>query len=277
MNAKLRSALLDSVSYAWRLTYSPRVIYHHSVHPTLNESLSPANFRRQIEWLQAYGYQFLTFSDLVKQVLNGSAVNKAVAITFDDGYLDNYEYALPILIEYAVPATFFVVSGMIGATPQRTELGNRLYPGRKMMTKQHLVELHSMGMEVGSHTRSHIHVRNELARSAPQTWNEIVGSRQDLENVIGESVISFAYPNGQKGVFGASTRELLQRAGYEYAATTIWGDVKTDCDPLEIQRMEIKAEDSLSVFEKKMTGKYDFLHWVHQVRDGSRTWLREDV
>jgi peptidoglycan/xylan/chitin deacetylase (PgdA/CDA1 family) len=205
-------------------------------------------------------------------VLAGQASDRTVSITFDDGYLDNYEIALPILVEYDVPATFFVVSGMIGQFPLGSERGSQLNPDRHMMTSGHLRELVSLGMEVGSHTRSHTHVRNELRRSRSNAWSETAGSRQELEDIVGTEIASFAYPNGQRGVFDAATKALLEQAGYKCAATTICGYLDQRSDPMEAPRVKVNGEDTLSVFRRKVLGKYDYLRLIHLARDGSKEW-----
>jgi len=261
-----------TIASVWPRRHRPRIIYHHSVHPNLEGSLSPDNFRRQIEWLRSNGYEFLNFSDLVRRALSGEIPNKAVSITFDDGYLDNYNHALPILIEEGVTATFFVASGLMQRRDGGVRIGEKLYPNRQMMSDIHLRELIASGMEVGSHTRTHIHVRNTMQRSVDVAWDELVGSRTELEEMTNSKITSFAYPNGQKGVFNASTRDLLRRAGYKYGATTIWGYVKTNSNPLEVPRIGINTDDSLNVFCAKMLGKYDFITWIHKLRDGSRKW-----
>ena len=90
--------------------------------------------------------------------------------------------------------------------------------------------------------------------------------------MTGHEIVSFAYPNGQKGVFDSSTRGLLAEAGYRYAATTMWGYVNPACDPLAIPRIEIRVDDTFETFCAKMTGRYDFIRYVHLLRDGSRRW-----
>lgn len=268
----IKTHLKHGLAAIWRRKSAPRIIYHHSIHPSDSLSLSPDMFHRQIVWLQEEGYCFFTFSHMVQQTLAGKVQPKSVSITFDDGYLDNYEYAFPILKELGVPATFFIVSGMIKDVSENTREGNLLYPDRLMMNKRHVAELAAAGMEVGSHTRTHIHLRYMLKKSPVQALEELCSSRNELEEITGREVSSFAYPNGQKGVFDVSTRELLAEAGYQFAATTMWGQMNAGCDPLAIPRIEMRNDDSFHIFRAKMSGQYDFMGWFHQVHDGSRQW-----
>jgi len=276
MNVKSTAKKLayKTFSTVWPKIYLPRVIYYHSVHPDndLTRRLAPDKFLAQMQWLQNNHYDICTFSQLAKRVYSGTATQKSVAITFDDGYLDNYKTVLPILLDYQIKATFFVITSMIGDSPKRSDDGKRLCPSRYMMTKQQLREMHNSGMEIGSHTQTHIHVRDQLGHSYNMAWNELAGSRAILENIIGDEVKTFCYPNGQNGVFNQETKKLLQDAGYEYAATTIWGAFNHQADPLEIPRIRIRPDDSLADFEKKLSGQYDFIRGVHQSRDGSKNW-----
>lgn len=273
MRQQLRHLLLSGLSTFWRKKYAPRVIYYHSIHPTCDLSQTPDSFRGNLTWLQENGFQFFTFQDLLRQIRASGVPTKAVAITFDDGYRDNYTHALPILTEMRIPATFFVVSSMIKERPEPTTSGHRLYNHRVMMTQAEVRELHRQGMEIGSHTRTHVHVKRLAQQSKDRAWEELYWSRIELQDIVGTPIASFAYPNGQKGVFDNTTKSLLRETGYEYAATTIWGYInEVTCDQLETPRMEIRADDTVGTFRAKMGGKYDFLHQLHMNRDGSRYW-----
>ncbi len=185
-----RKLAYKTFSTFWPKTCLPRVIYYHSVHPDQNlpRRLSPDKFLAQMQWLQRNQYDICTFSQLARRVYSGLGTQQSVAITFDDGYLDNYETALPILLDHQMKATFFVITNMIGDLPKSSDDGKRLCPSRQMMTKQQLREMHNLGMEIGSHTRTHIHVRDELRRSYHAAWNELAGSRQALEDLLGSEV-----------------------------------------------------------------------------------------
>jgi peptidoglycan/xylan/chitin deacetylase (PgdA/CDA1 family) len=266
------SFFYNILSGVWPTKDAPRAIYYHSIHASLPRSQHPEEFERQISWLRERDYAFFTFSDLLASSMKGKLSPKSVAITFDDGYLDNYEYALPILLAHDVPATFFVVSGLVGEKPLSTDKSNKLYRDRYIMTKGQLHEMGQLGMEIGSHTASHIHVRRTLTLSSDKAAQELLQSRKALESIVKQPVVTFAYPNGQKGVFDTITKQLLIESGYRYAATTIWGYIGHRCDLLQVPRIEIKSDDSIETFSAKISGKYDFLRWLHYLRDGSRKW-----
>ena len=164
----------------------PRItaLCYHEVRPDRKEDLlnvPPEFFRRHIQEFKKAGYKFIDVSDL-QQYRMGTAElpEKAVLISFDDGYADNYTYAYPILLEEQVPGTFFVVSGTVGHD-------NR-------MTADELREMQANGMKIGSHTVSH----ENLAEMGAQSINfEMRESRAALEKLLGKPVYALAYPEGK--------------------------------------------------------------------------------
>lgn len=253
------------LNLAWSLGVprkTNRCIYYHSVHPVATKSHDPNVFREQLRWLRTNGYK----SILAKQVPDYRTAKKGqwVCISFDDGYLDNAEIALPILLQEGFVATVFVVTGMVGRDD--SSVGHRLYPGRPMLDKARIRSLADAGIEIGSHTVSH-HMATRL--SPEQFYRELLDSKKFLEDVIGKPVRSFSYPNGQRGAFSTETRKMLVKAGYEVAFTTLWGSVGPNCDPLTMPRCEIAAEDSIEDFAAKMLGQRDYLVVIHRMFDGS--------
>jgi peptidoglycan/xylan/chitin deacetylase (PgdA/CDA1 family) len=271
----LKHYLRTLASRPWPEQIAPRVVFYHSVHPAQDLSIKPALFAEHVDWLLANGFQILTFSQLTKRVQAGDGASKLVCITFDDGYADNYEYAVPILMHRQIQATFFVVTGLMSdSAPLSSNDGNYLYSDREMLTKSQLSEMHTCGLEIGSHTRSHVHVKKTLQQSELVLIDELVGSRKDLEDCLGVSVTCFAYPYGQKGFFDANTARYVRAAGYQYAATTIWGRVTPLTNPLEIPRMEIKFDDSIDDFKQKIMGRHDYMRYYELAFDRSAKWKR---
>lgn len=168
-------------------------------------TLSPGLLNRQLDYLKARRYRFISFSEYVErlpQIAKGREL--LTTVTFDDGWLDNFSYALPILSQKRIPATFFVVSGRM----------ERISSDRRMSAEQ-LRLLSNSGMTIGAHTRSH---PNLTEVSGAELDQELRGSREDLENILQRPVRFFAYPGGQ---FNLRIVKATQEAGYDAACSVI--------------------------------------------------------
>lgn len=158
------------------------ILCYHEVAPTpTNEyTVSTEDFRNHIRELKKQGYNFLTASEL-KSIMDGKKTlpEKPVLITFDDGYLDNYTEAYPILLEEKATATFFVVSSNVGHD-------NR-------MTVEQLKQMKTNGMDIESHTVNH-DILSKI--SLEQVETEFRKSQQDLQDMLGFPILAIAYPCG---------------------------------------------------------------------------------
>jgi peptidoglycan/xylan/chitin deacetylase (PgdA/CDA1 family) len=171
----------------------PVLCYHH-VGEKLPHSwplltVSPSVFRRQIAWLAEHSYTAIHASDWLAWVKQGTALpEKPVLITFDDGYSDLIDHAIPVLEEHAFKATIFFVSQHLGgASTWDVPLG---HPSRPLMTAEQVKKCPKYGIEVGAHSRTHPDLRT-LADVALRT--ELEGSRADLTELMGHTVNTFAY------------------------------------------------------------------------------------
>lgn len=234
----------------WRTHESgtTRILTYHSVgnrpHPM---NVSPQSFREQVTWLADY-YPVIWMEDL----LGGKP---GVAITFDDGYRDNLTNAAPILSELGLPATVFIVPGRVGGRLHHD--GDA--PGAELMTWEEIKELRATGFSVGSHSMTHARL-SKLDPAAQR--HEIVDSKDIIEDQLSEPVAGFAYPFGSALDYDAVSRELVQEAGYHYAASNKYGPMRTPCDPWELRRIWIDDTDDLESFQAKIDGRLDALAWL---------------
>jgi peptidoglycan/xylan/chitin deacetylase (PgdA/CDA1 family) len=191
--------------------FVPPILYYHRVDPDLSPhaGVTPDQFRSQLSILKQAGFQGTTLDFAMKNGHTDPVTGKKiVAITFDDGYQDNYRYAMPILQEFGFLATIFCLSGKIGGISDWTE--DPIWKGHPLLDAPQMRELSLLGLEIGSHTRTHV----DLSRlSSTDARDEIVHSKSDLEELLGVPVRSFCYPFG---AYREETPTLVRSAGYSW-------------------------------------------------------------
>lgn len=167
-------------------------------------TVEPAVFEEQMRHLKENGFTAVRLEALVDHLLRGTPLpEKPVVLTFDDGWDNQYRFALPILVKYGHQATFFVTTDFLGH-------------GR-FLTWPQLKEMESRGMSIGSHTMSHPF----LARlSDPRVRREVEGSKTALEKFLGHPVRTFAYPYGS---YNNRVASAVRAAGYDAARSVASG------------------------------------------------------
>ncbi len=169
------------------------ILFYHRVadrHPNA-WTISTRKFIRHIEWIRRR-YEIIALAEAQRR-LAGRSTTPAVCITFDDGYADNCDAALPYLLGNDIPLTYFVASEHVLSDlpfPHDIQHGELLRPN----TPAQIRALAQAGVEIGAHTRTHA---NLGAASLPAVEDEIAGSKQDLEQLTGTPVRYFAFPYGQ--------------------------------------------------------------------------------
>jgi peptidoglycan/xylan/chitin deacetylase (PgdA/CDA1 family) len=181
----------------------------------------------------------ISLHELIRRLQAREPLRGSLAITFDDGYEDNYTTALPILKKYGFPATIFVTTGLIGKSDKR---------GLQRMGEAQLKELEQNGLvSIQPHTVNH----PELGEIADDTARqEIVGSRLELEHLLNKQCVQFAYPYGS---FTNNTIELLSAAGFVAAFTVREDVVMQGTDLLQIPRASIDRTTTFSQFKGKLS------------------------
>lgn len=199
------------------------IFYYHSVGNQGPETLPARKFRIHLELIREQGFKAITFSELLSLRLDDTG--RYVVLSFDDGLLDNFEHAAPILDEFGYKATFFIIPGfddMIRWVNPKTRAWSDFktsgftipFPSMKKHHRQQLLE---SGMEIGCHTMSHPKL-NEI--SDDQLGIEISDSKALLEDQLGSKITTFCYP---KGRYNNPVLDRVRSAGYRGACTTMPG------------------------------------------------------
>ena len=182
-------------------------------------------------------FHVVSLSTLVDALVQGKRLHCELAITFDDGYLDNFENAAPVLRDLGLPATFFVVTNFIG-TKTVPWWDSHLPERQPWMDWTHVRELHDHGFAIGCHTLSH---QNLAEISRDHANEEIRVGRTALEDRISASVEHFAYPYGGKENITEEVRDLVREAGFRSCCSCHGGLTVTYQDPFRLTRVPLAS------------------------------------
>jgi peptidoglycan/xylan/chitin deacetylase (PgdA/CDA1 family) len=204
----------------------------------------PDDFSHQMDHLVA-AYKPVTLADLVAGVRGERPLpERAVHVTFDDGFTGVLKHAAPVLAARKIPATMFAVSARLGRSNDWMTV--RGFPERPLVTAAQLRELESMGFVIGSHTQSHARL-TEI--DGQRIAAEVVDSRHALQDTLGKDVSYFAYPYG---LHNDAVRDAVVAAGYRAACSTVSGFNRHGQDAYLMRRIDVFGTDRLWQFRQKL-------------------------
>jgi len=209
------------------------VLYYHSVRESADNevTISPESLRMQLEYIKDQGYITLTLDELKNYLLNSSPIpDKSIVITFDDGYMDNYYNAFPILKNLNMVATIFCIT---------SDLDGSYY-----LSKEAIREMSDYGIDIESHTVNHPKL-NQLTYD--KQLSELKESKETLESITGKKVDSIAYPFGD---FNDDSVKAAKDSGYTLAFTTKRGLSDRDDNILKLDRIYISSKYDMSTFKE---------------------------
>ena len=257
---KFKDALVSGGRWYARGRASERrvVLCYHSVHPTKKfATVTPGQFDQHLQWLKQT-CRVVDFHDIP---IDGPTQRKpTVAITFDDGFADNFEYAFPLLCKHGLTATFFVTSGLIARDAKVLErfMDDRSAPLEDVrpMTWENLHEMGRHGMEIGDHTYGH----PNLARlDADAALREFIRSRDVLTQRLGRDVRATAYPYGKyRRHYTRETMDAAREAGFARAGAVAFRTVHADDSPWALPRFFVSRDD-ISTLSDKVFGAWDVI------------------
>ena len=203
--------------------------------------INPNYFKRLIRYL-VQRYRFISLEELTEMIEHKIKLpSRTLVLTFDDGYANNYTEALPILKEYQLRATIFMPSGFVGKPNYLdTEMINKLV---------------AEDLDIGGHTVNH----PVLSRIDQKTAEvEITEGKTELEKVLGKPVNLFAYPKGKLTDYSDKVVQMVEKAGFKAACTTVRGTNTWHTPLFELRRIGIDGSDSFFNFWLKLHGGYDW-------------------
>lgn len=225
------------------------ILMYHSISQSTNPkfmqfAVPPARFTEQMAYLHIHGYTPMTVTQLIQST---ALPEKPVILTFDDGMSDFFTEALPILTSYNFPATLYIVTAFVNGTChwlQREGESSRL-----MVTWEQLAQIQAAGIECGAHSHTH----PQLDMLLPSlTHDEIATSKKLLEEHLGRSVTSFAYPYGY---YTTTTQQQVREVGYTSACAVNHSMYTVGAHPFALSRLMVKASTTIEDFSTLLTGK----------------------
>ncbi len=230
-------------------TIIPVLLYHSVSHKSRRGdqpyTVSPSSFAAHVEAVAASGREALRMTELAAGLRGERPLpERAVAVTFDDGFADTYD-AIEVLLRRDLSSTVYVTSGGVGA-------GDRL-------SAPQLAELALLPpVEIGAHAVRHRRL-DELAEW--EMVHEVSASKAALEEVMRASVCSFAYPHG---AYNRRTREAVIASGYHSASAVKNAVSHGRDDPFAISRWTVSAQTSASRIADVLEGKDVPLGWTRE-------------
>lgn len=228
------------------------ILCYHRVSDQLRDHVTVGvqQFDEQMAFLKA-NYHVHPLRDL----LDGAPLTSGktpVAVTFDDGYLDNYENAFPILAKHGLSATFFISTDHIAEQKPFAHDLDKLGHGLPNMSWDQIREMLRDGMDFGSHTANHV----DLGKTGEaETWEELTRSNQAIKDELGIEKNLFAFPFGRPQNLTSANHALIKKAGYSCCCSARGGlNTYEKIDPFDIKRIGINYGFSLPALAAYMAG-----------------------
>jgi len=244
LKIEIRFLCYHSVTHSEDL---PRVVHT----PTITENA----FRRQMRQIEKMGFKAISVEQSFQLLQAKESPGKYVCITFDDGYLDNWTIAWPILKQMGYPAHFFITSDWIGQKFEKHINGSPIKV--ECMNEQMLFDLAQQNASIGSHGKTHC----DLTKIDPgQVVIELQESKRKLKAIVGHDINFFSYPYS---FYDTRTIKELERAGYNSAFTieTRGFHKLHSRDKYRMSRIVIKGNEDDELFKLKICGGFDWTYW----------------
>ena len=269
-----RNDVLEGIVIAPTVKQQIPILMYHSISSHASPGfrpciVTPEAFEEQLTYLEESHHTSMTVTQFVQAMSKGSTLPpRPIILTFDDGYADFYTKALPALRRHGFTATLYVATAFVGGTSRW--LRAREDSTRPMLTWSQLAEISASGIECGAH--SHTHPPLDMLPLAV-VHDEIVRSKELLEEHLGQQVSSFAYPFGY---YSDRIQQVVQEAGYASACAVKLTMSSLHDNPYALARLAIRPDTGvLALANALFTGRGPLVASpVKRVRLGVRYSVR---
>lgn len=242
------------------------ILYYHSIGDTPNASgfrVQVDDFEEQIKYLVS-NYEVISFDELLTRYEKRDVklLRNTALVTFDDGYLDNFEEMYPIVKKYNCSTMIYICTGFINKDVDFFEDGEKLRP----MSWDQISEMYSSGLiEFGLHTDTH---RRQHHLTRKESLDDIKKSKDILVERLGVEIYHYAPPNGD---YNYDTFDILQELNVKTSVTTEISTFQSR-NLLKLSRIMVSSDDNISIFKKRLNGYFNYLKIFHRlkryIRDG---------
>jgi peptidoglycan/xylan/chitin deacetylase (PgdA/CDA1 family) len=235
---------------------SGRVLCYHSV-----KAEDAWSFSAHLDFL-AQQYEVLPLSQFLRRMvhLNNNSGRPVLAITFDDGYRDNYEIVFPLLRGAGLSAAFFVVSGIRSRTAAERDASPEPVAGgwspRLFMTWEELREMAQADMEVHLHGHSH---QNTASLSTDELTADVEANRNAVVSEVGATPLAYAIPFGRPKDCHPALPSILENSGVKYAMLATHGRNDSSVPAYALHRDAVDASCSVDYLRAVLHGCFDWL------------------
>ncbi|WP_163114657.1 polysaccharide deacetylase family protein [Bacillus safensis] len=237
MQQKKETAVIETKT--WMKQKEPvelPILMYHSISSGNSLRVPKSEFASHMKWLKENDYVTLSPEEVYRVfTTNSMPSKKSVLITFDDGYTDNYTKAFPILKQYRMKATIFMIEQSIGRPNH--------------LTDEQMDEMMAHGISIESHTIHHLEL-NRLSKQ--QQEEELKGSKTFFDQRFSQRTRMVSYPVGR---YNEETLKLAKEAGYQMAVTTEPGHAKKEQGMMSLHRVRISPGLSPESFGRLIEGK----------------------
>ncbi len=245
------------------------LMYHRVVEQPVDKAedwhaVHVKKFRQQMEVIDQLNFTPITFEDYNLYLEDKLTLpKKPIIITFDDGHLDTFEVAVPVLREFNMRAVVFVVGDreLESAFWDESATGEYL----PLMSDAQILDIRAEGFEIGAHTMRHP-MLTELSQA--EIKEEVLGSKVSIEKLLGEEILSFAYPYG---ALNQKVYDVICRSGFKFGCGVFSSPPRFGDDWLNIHRLAVGNNMGMAQFLTRLLMPYEYAEWVYNRLKGRAT------